>query len=452
MTKNSFTPMKHQAVSLDFLRTRPAVFDMSDPGSGKTLVEILDFDRNGSGNKAMLVLAPKTILETAWANDIKKFAPHLRVSVAYAENREAAFKADADVYVTNIDATTWLAKQTPKFFGRFERMVVDEVSKLKHATSQRSKAAAKIVKHFPIRRILSGTPNSRSITDIWHPVFLLDGGQRLGKSFYGFRNSVCDPVQVGPSANMVQWVDREYAADSVFALLDDITIRHKFEDCVDIPENHSYAVSFRLPPKLRKVYTQMETLNIAELSESKTVTAVNAAIVAGKLLQIASGAVYDEEGNDQFIDSARYELVGELVEARDHSVVFFQWRHQRDALIKEFERRGLRYAVIDGTTSAKARVEAEKFFQGGFYDAILCQPQSAGHGITLTKGCATIWASPCHDTELWKQGLHRVYRTGQKRKTENIVIVAEDTYDERAFENCMGKLGRMNTLLSLFER
>ena len=313
-----------------------------------------------------------------------------------------------------------------------------------------ARPAAKIVKHFPIKRLMSGTPNSRSVTDLWHQVFLLDGGQRLGKSFFGFRNSVCDPVQVGPNPNMCQWVDREHAADAVFALLSDLTIRHKFENCVDIPENHSYAVSFKLPPKLRKAYEQMKALNIAELSNSKVITAMNAAIVAGKLLQIASGAVYDEEGQGQMIATDRYELVGELVEARQHSVVFFHWKHQREQLEAEFKKRKLRYAVIDGTVSTRDRVDAEKYFQGGFYDAILCQPQSAGHGITLTKATATIWASPCHDTELWVQGLHRVYRTGQKNKTENIVIVAEGTYDEKAYDNCMAKKQRMTNLLELF--
>lgn len=446
----TFAAMKHQAQSIEFLKSRPAVFDLSDCGTGKTFVEIVDFDKHGK--KAMLVLAPKSILEAAWANDIKKFAPHLKVSVAYAENREEAFKRDADVYITNIDALTWLAKQTPKFFQRFEREVIDESSKVKNPTSQRSKAAAKISKHFPIKRLLSGTPCSRTIVDLWHQVFLLDGGQRLGKSFYGFRNSVCDPIQVGPLSSMLQWVDREHAADAVYALLDDITIRHKLEDCVDIPENHTYAVSFKLPPKLRKTYEQMATLSIAALRDKKTVSAINAAVVATKLLQIASGSVYDEEGKGQFIDSARYELVGELVEARDHSVVFFLWDHQRTALVKEFEKRGLRFAIIDGSTSHKDRADAEKFFQGGFYDALLCHPASAGHGLTFTKGSATIWASPTHDTELFKQGMHRVYRNGQKRKTENIVIIAEDTVDERAYENCTGKLGRMISLLGLFEQ
>lgn len=442
------TAMAHQQQSLDFSRGAPAVFDMSDCGTGKTFVQIMDWAQ-GDGRPA-LVFAPKSLLESAWADDIKKFLPDAKPVACYAHNREEAFDTPADFYITNTDAATWVAGQSKKFLQRFGRLVIDESSSFKHHTSQRSKAMKKIASLIPNRRCLSATPNSRSITDLWHQVLLLDGGQRLGKSFFNFRSSVCDPIQNGPSANMINWVDREYAADAVFALLADITIRHKLEACVDIPQNHTYTVPYHLPAKQLKAYQQMRDSLMLEIKD-KSITAVNAAVLVTKLLQVASGAVYGNDGEPTLIDTGRYELVADLVQAREHSVTFFNWEHQRDQLIKEFTKRDIKYAVYDGSTSEKERRHIVKFYQAGFYDTLLAHPQSAGHGLTLTRGTATIWASPTYRSELFEQGLHRIYRKGQTEKTENIVVVAPGTADERAYQRCTDTRDGMKNLLSMFE-
>jgi superfamily II DNA or RNA helicase len=173
------SPRKHQIKSIVHAGTTDEVFDISDPGTGKTAVRILVFAkrRKAKGGK-LLVLAPRTLLRNVWFNDFKKFAPHLTVSVANADNRAAAFAAKADVYVTNVDAVKWLAQQKKPFFDQFSEIVVDESTCYKHHSSQRSKAAARIMKFFKHKALLTGTPNSNSITDVWHQVFLLDGGRR----------------------------------------------------------------------------------------------------------------------------------------------------------------------------------------------------------------------------------------------------------------------------------
>jgi len=133
------------------------------------------------------VLAPRSLLRSVWVNDFAKFAPQYKVSVADAANRDKAFAVDADVYVTNTDAAKWLAEQKPAFFKRFSELAVDESTAYKHHTSQRSKAIAKIAGYFKYRCCMTGTPNGNSITDVWHQVMILDGGKRLGNSFYRFR-------------------------------------------------------------------------------------------------------------------------------------------------------------------------------------------------------------------------------------------------------------------------
>ena len=125
--------------------TRPRVLDGSDPGTGKTRVQIELFAaRRAAGGGAALVIAPKSLLRSAWEDDFKKFAPQIKVSVAPADKREQAFNTPADVYVTNTDAVNWLVKQDAKFFKRFDTLIIDELSAFKHHTSGRSKAMNKI--------------------------------------------------------------------------------------------------------------------------------------------------------------------------------------------------------------------------------------------------------------------------------------------------------------------
>jgi len=443
-------PMKHQVVSLAHNTKSDIVLDLSDPGTGKTFVRIMAFaKRRAKGSGCMLVVAPRSLLRSVWKNDIAKFAPHLKVSVADAANRVEAFAEDADIYITNIDASKWLVAQKPAFFKRFDEFVVDESTGFKHHTSQRSKAIAKITKYFKYRCCMTGTPTSNSITDIWHQVQLLDDGKRLGFSFYKFRDAVCTPKQIGRRAEMVRWEDKEGAEEAVYGLLSDIVVRHKFEDCVDIPANHKYSIPYDLTAKQLKAYLELEMTQMLNLGKS-TMTAINAAAVRTKLLQIASGAVYDGSGGYQIVDRARYELILDLVQQRKHSLVIFQWKHQRDLLIEEAEKRGITFALLDGSSSDRERDEIVRGYQAGVYQTIFGHPKTIAHGYTLTKGTATIWAGPTDDLEHFKQGSKRQHRIGQTEKTETIVIVAKGTFDEKVYDNMLGKDARMTNLLDLF--
>ena len=443
---------QHQEKSLQFLSRSPIGFDTSDPGTGKTRVIVESFaNRRQRGGKCVLVVAPKSSLRPTWVTEFRKFAPSLRVSVATADVRERAFEESADCYVINHDGVKWLAKQPPSFFQRFDTLVVDESGAFKHHTSQRSKALSKIKRFFTYRYLLNGTPSPNSVTELWHQLLILDDGKRLGSSYYAFRQSVCVPKQVGPAANMLKWSDRPGAAEAVAQRIDDITIRHKFEDCIDIPPNHAYSVPYFLTPAQLQAYEEMRLAQVALLNTTELITAVNAAVVTTKLLQIASGAVYDERGDYHIIDRERYELVMDLVEQRAHSVVFYLWKHQKDLLIEEANKRGITFGVIDGSVTDKQRNETISYFQKGLYRVILAHPKSAAHSLTLTKGEATIWASPTYDLEWALQGLRRIYRAGQTKKTETITIVAQGTIEERVQAALDAKNVNLIELLSLMK-
>lgn len=444
------TAMAHQTVSIKHNDKQPIVFDTSDPGTGKTFVRVMAFaKRRARKSGALLVLAPRSLLRSVWFADFKKFAPHLTVSVANAANREAAFDAEADVYVTNVDAAKWLATRPAAFFKKFSELVIDESTAFKHHTSQRSKAVVRIAKYFKNRCLMTGTPNGNTITDVWHQAFILDEGQRLGNSFYKFRDTVCIPRQVGRSDKAIRWEDRDGAEEAVFGLLSDIVIRHRFEDCVDIPPNHQYTMTYELPPKQLLAYAELEATQMLRLKEH-ALTAINAAAVATKLLQVASGAVYSSPDVYHVVDTGRYEMVMDLVEQRAHSLVIFLWKHQRDLLVEEAEKRGIKYCVYDGNANDAQRLVMERQYQAGLYQVMFGHPQTVAHGLTLTKGTATIWASPTYNLEWFVQGSKRQHRIGQKEKTETIIVLATGTLDEQVYEAMLTKNARMSNLLDLF--
>ena len=168
------------------------------------------------------------------------------------------------------------------------------------------------------------------------------------------------------------------------------------------------------------------------------------------MLQIASGAVYESPDNYHVVDTTRYEMVLDMIEAREHSLTFFLWKHQRDLLIAEAEKRGIKYALIDGTVKESQRDIIVKRYQAGQLQTIFAHPKSAGHGLTLTRGTATIWASPTDDLEIFEQGSKRQHRIGQSKKTETISVLASGTVEDKVYNNMLTKGKRMSNLLDLF--
>jgi SNF2 family DNA or RNA helicase len=442
----------HQKESLAIYRRTPIVLDTSDPGTGKTRAAIEAYkERRRAGGGCALVVAPKSLLEPAWGEDIKKFAPSLRFSVAYAHNRQKAFEHEADVYITNTDAATWLAKQKPKFFEHFDTLIIDEISYFKHHTSKRSKAMKKISKYFEYRAGLTGTPTSNGITDIWHQVMILDGGEHLGPSFWKFRDVVCKPVVKNPAMpQYTEWHDRPGAHEEVAEILGDISIRHKFEEVMKhVPGQRAYTVHYKPSAKLLKLYHELREQTLLMLEEGD-VDAVNAAVLRQKLLQLCSGTVYGKNKVHK-LDDGRTELITELVSDRKHSIVFYNWDHQRQSLVEVFTKKKIPFVEITRDTKDRDRNRIVQEYQAGQYQTILMHPQTGAHGLTLTKGTSVIWCSPSDRADLITQGDARVKRGGQTLKTESIRVCAVGTLEEQVYERTGKKLDAMNELMEMLQ-
>lgn len=444
------SPWKHQLQTQNLLRREQRVLDFSDPGTGKTRSALEVFaERRRQGSKSALVVCPKSLMEPAWGADIRKFTPDMVYICAYAENRENAFGLDVDIYITNTDAVKWLAKKPKSFFNRFDTLIIDELTAYKHRTSARSKALAKIREHFKFREGMTGTPNPNSVTELWHQAFIIDDGKRLGTSFFHFRAQCCSPEQVGPKAEHIRWVDKPGAEEAVAHLLRDITVRHEFDTVMDIPPNYSRSICFTLPKRLKAQYEELEEHAILEL-ENDSVSAVNAAVLHNKLLQLASGAVYSDT-HYQVLDTSRYELLADLIEERKHSITFFNWQHQKEQLSKLLNMRGVSHAIIDGTVPVRKREEIVAGYQAGLYQTVLLHPQTGAHGLTLTRGTAVIWASPIYQADFLKQGIHRIVRGGQTQKTETLFIEASGTLEPAVYQKLNDKTQRMASLLEILK-
>ena len=217
--------MAHQQETADMFSTAPAVFIQSDPGTGKSLAVLHAWaERRRTGGGRMLVFAPKTCVQSVWLNEVTKFfSDEFRAGAALAPNREPAFHIINDVVATNHDAVKWLLKQPPaqqkKLLSGFDTLIWDESDTLRH-NSARTKAALKLTakKQWEYKACLTGTPFNKSVAELFFQTKFLDGGIRLGKSFYKFRSVICEPIQVGPGVNHIQWHDKEDSPAAVAGL------------------------------------------------------------------------------------------------------------------------------------------------------------------------------------------------------------------------------------------
>lgn len=443
-------PWPHQLLTQRFCTQFGECLDFSDPGTGKTRAHLMAYEYRRTRMKVgrCLIVCPKTLMRVAWGADLRKFFPNLSYAYADADNRESAFTLGTDIVIVNTDGVTAIAKN-PRLLTGFTDLIVDEITNFKHHTSQRSKALYKISKVLRHKYGLTGTPYSISVTELWHPALIIDGGARLGQSFFHFRNSVQMAEQVGPMPNMVKWHDKPEAADAVFGLLSDLIVRHRFEDVMQhVPPNHVSTYEFDLPPALMKKYRELEDTSILELS-SADITAVHASSLRNKLLQVASGAVYSHESDYGVLDTRRYEIVLELVRQYRHSVVFFNWKHQRDQLVDLLDKDGISFAVIDGDTNERERTMIVNEYQKGAYRTVLMHPRTGAHGLTLTQGEACILASPIYEADLLKQAIHRIYRGSQDKVTNTILVQAKGTVEDLVYAQLDDRTERMKNFLEM---
>lgn len=443
---------KHQEATIEFLNEQPHVLNHSDPGTGKTRAWLEWFRQHReSGGGRGLVLCPKSIMEAAWEADAKEYTPEIKVSVASAEKRRDRLQSEADLYIINHDAVRQLVKDHSLLPKNIDSFCIDESTAFKNPTSQRSKACRSFLRPFEHRCTMTGTPTPQGILDLWHQALITDHGRHLGENFYRFRSMTCTPERISPHLPHMKWVEKPGVKDAIADLLSDCTIRFKLEDVIDMPERVEYFIRYTLQPKHREEY-ELLLEDAFLLTERGVINPVHAAALRTKLLQILSGSVYGDDEMTHVSSKGRYELIVDLMEARNATLVAFNWTHQKNSILEEAKKRKLRVAAIDGSVKMETRTQIVRDFQNGKIDHVLAHPRTAGHGLTLTRGQSIIWSSPTDDAELYTQFNARIYRSGQTKRTEIIKIIAEDTIEQRAYDNLDTKVSATQAFLELIKR
>lgn len=377
------------------------------------------------------MIAPKRPAIDTWPEEIEKWE-HLSdldyaVAVGSAAKRDAALKQQAFITIINRENTKWLVDRYGKKRWPFDCIVIDELSSFKSSKSQRFRALKRI-RPF-VRRVigLTGTPAANGYLDLWAEAYLLDGGQALGRTLTGYRDQYFTP---GRRNGMViyDWDLRPGAREQIHRRLEPITVSMKAEDYLDLPEMQTIEKTVSLSDAALKKYRQMERDLLLEV-DGETIDAVNAAALTTKLLQISSGAVYDEDGRVVPLHDEKLEALDELVEAAggENLLVFYAYRHELDRLKARYPQ------AVD-----IKEPDAIRRWKAGEIRMLLAHPASAGHGLNLQSGGhVAIWYSLTTSLELYQQACKRLHRQGQDKPVINYLLLSKDTYDEVVYHDIL---------------
>lgn len=379
-----------------------------------------------------LVIAPLRVARDTWPAEAGKW-DHLEdidvsVIVGDKKTRIAALNHPAMVYVINRENVKFLVEYYEKNGLRwdFDAVIIDELSSFKNHESQRFKWLRK-VRPFVKRMIgLTGTPTSNGLMDLWAEIGILDGGERLGRFIGRYREAYFKAGSMNPQTGVVfQYVPRPGAEEQIYGKIADITISMKAMDYLHMPDCVPARHYVEMDKKERKLYDMLRKDLIIPLKDAD-IDAANAASLTGKLLQMANGAVYDENSAVREIHQRKLEKLEDLIEAANgQSVLVAYWfKHDRQRIVEHLSSMG--YKPRDIKESKDIRD-----WNGGNIQVALIHPASAGHGLNIQSGGhILIWFGLTWSLELYQQTNARLWRQGQTDVVTIHHIICKDTVDE----------------------
>ena len=403
-----------------------------DMGLGKTVITMtaiqeLMFDRFEVSR--VLVIAPKRVAEDTWTREHAKWdhLKDLRISkvLGNEQQRVRALKAEADIYVIGRDNVIWLTEyyQGLRKGWPFDMIVIDELSSFKNPQAKRFRALRKVIPL--VKRVvgLTGTPSPNGMMDLWAEVYLLDQGERLGKTLGAYREKYFRP---GARNGYVvyKWEPYRNAQKEIEAKISDICISMSAADYLKLPERIDNIIPVQLSPAEMRAYKTMESEQLLQI-EDEDIAALNAAAVMTKLLQIANGSVYSVDGSIVRIHDAKLEALAEIIDTTDGPVlVFYSYKHDLAAIQGK---------IKDARILNTAQDIAD--WNAGKVQVLLAHPASVGYGLNLQEGGHVIvWYGLTWSLELYQQANARLYRQGQEKPVIIHHLIAEGTVDEEAMQ------------------
>lgn len=376
------------------------------------------------------MIAPKKVAEGTWTKEAAKWdhTKMLRVSPVLGSQakRIRALNTPADLYVINRENICWLVDYYRNAWP-FDMVVIDESSSFKSHSAKRFKALAGIRSRISRMVELTGTPSPNGLADLWSQVYLLDGGERLGKRYSQFRERYFQPDKRGADGMVYSYEAKPGTEESILAKISDICISMKAEDYLELPDLTYHEVPVELDKKSWRAYQDLERKMILELPEDdELISVTSAAALSNKLLQLANGAVYDEDRQVHEVHDCKIEAFLELVESLQGKpvLVFYNYQHDRERILKALEKSGLRIRELKTT-------QDEDDWNAGRIDILLTHPASSAYGLNLQQGGNhVIWFGLTWNYELYTQANKRLHRQGQVNKVIIHHLVSTGTRDE----------------------
>lgn len=429
-----FVPHKYQEYAIQRIIETPYIALLLDMGLGKTVSTLTAIDQLLKDFEIIkpLVIAPLRVAENTWSAEIEKWDHLRRLKIAKmlgsVEQRRKALQTEADIYIINRENVEWLVRELGSAWD-FDMVVIDESSSFKNHQSKRFRALRRV--RPMIRRVveLTGTPAPNTLIDLWPQIYLLDQGERLGKTITGFREKYFVPD--ARSGHIVyNWKAKEDAEKRIYQAISDIVVSMKAEDWLELPEKIEQDVRLKITGKPLELYKKLERDLLLEY-EDADVVAQTAAVLSNKLLQMASGAVYDEQRGVKHIHDVKLDQLEDDIEAANGKpvMVFYYYQHSLDRIMRRFpQARVLR--------KGKGGSEDIRSWNNDEIPILCLHPKSAGHGLNLQdSSCQTlIWFDQIWSLEEYMQANARVHRQGQKNQVLIRRYVVEGTMDEEAVE------------------
>lgn len=436
-----FVPHGYQRYCITRIIQEEALALFLDMGLGKTVITltaVCDLIFNRFLVSRCLVIAPKKVAEDTWTREQDKW-DHLNMLkiqpvLGAKEKRIRALNSPGNIFVINRENVPWLVDHYRNDWP-FDMVVIDESSSFKSHQAKRFKALRNIRRH--IRRLveLTGTPSPNGLTDLWAQLYLLDGGQRLGRTLTEYRNNYFVPASRN-ATTIFSYEPLPGANEKIQEQIRDICISLSAKDYLSLPDRIDNVRYVQLDARARRAYEEMERERILELPDG-ALDAGSAAVLSGKLLQLANGAVYHtketvvddhvtEEREVVQIHDNKLEGFLELLEelGGKHALVFYNFQHDLERIHRVLAKTKLAVRELKGTADI-----AE--WNAGRIDILLAHPASVAYGLNLQEGGSdVIWFGLNWNLELYQQANARLHRQGQKHTVYVHHLLAAGTVDE----------------------
>lgn len=429
-----FKPHDYQKKAINFGLDHKKCGLLLPMGAGKTvttltiisLLKLIDTEK-------VLIIGPVRVIKSTWPEEIEKWSHTKDLSYSIIagtpKQREKALQQKADIYLIGKENVTWLVDN--KYFD-FDMVVIDELSTFKNPKSQRFRALRKVMPLADRFIGLTGTPAPKGIPDLWSQIYLIDQGERLGRTLTQFRERYLIPGRRN-GVVVYDWKPQQDAEEKIYKKISDVCMSLDQTDCAKLPPVQYLKKSIELPQKAMAEYHAFKREKVLELDNNESLLAANAGVLCGQLLQMTSGEIYkrDQLGNKleevATLHAAKLEALDDLIESANQNqvMVFYYFKHELKRIKEHLKKQNLEVRSLENEDDVRD-------WNDGKIDVLLLHPASAGHGLNLQRGGhIAIWYTlPNWNLELYQQANARIYRQGQKQNVTIYQIVARGTVDE----------------------